>query len=190
MFNDLEPHLNAETDDNALALRASMGDRQAFAALIERHYDLVFRVAYRFCGHREAAEDIAQDVCVSLPAKLKGYRGDAAFTTWLYRIVVNRAKDAKRKQITVDRKHAEFADVNSLSRGEAEAVARDLEWLDDAMARLPVDLQETAVLVVGEGLGHGEAAAILGVKEGTVSWRMSELKKALRAQAEEERIGA
>lgn len=177
--------MDVTTTDNDLALLAAKGDGDAFGALLERHYDRVFRIAYRFCGRREDAEDVAQDVCMSLPAKLKSFRGDAGFTTWLYRVVVNRVHDVQRKQMTSRRVHNDYGEVEELRRGEAQEAAKEMEWLNEAMNHLSDDLRETAVLVVGEGLTHAEAGQIMGIKESTVSWRMHELKKQLREIAKE-----
>jgi len=177
--------LGTETTDNALALLASKGDGDAFRQLLERYYDTIFRVALRSCRHREEAEDIAQDVCVSLPARLKSFRGEALFSTWLYRVIVNRVKDEKRKQANTHRLHSDYGNMEDLRRAEAAESRRQMDWLDEMMARLSDDLHETAVLVVGEGMSHAEAAQVLDVKEGTVSWRISELKKALREFAKE-----
>jgi RNA polymerase sigma-70 factor (ECF subfamily) len=71
-----------ETSDETLVDLARSGDGDAFGALLSRHYDLIFRLGFRFLGNRTEAEDLAQDVCVSLAAKLRGYRGEAQFTTW------------------------------------------------------------------------------------------------------------
>lgn len=165
---------------------AGEGDGQAFGLLLERHYDRIFRIALRFTGLREDAEDVAQDVCISLASKLKSFRGEASFTTWLYRVVVNRVRDVQRKQITSERFHQEFVEVDELRRGEAKAQSKELEWLSETLGALNEDLRETAILVVAEGLSHAEAGDILGVKESTVSWRMHELKKQLREIAEQE----
>ena len=72
------------TSDNALAERAAGGDRDAFRVLLERHYDRMYRLAYRYCGRHADAEDITQDICLALPAKLRSFKGSAQFTTWLY----------------------------------------------------------------------------------------------------------
>lgn len=178
--------MSLDTTDNALAILAAKGDGDAFQALLERHYDRVFRIALRFFGNREDAEDVAQDVCMSLPSKLKSFRGDAAFTTWLYRVVVNRVRDVQRKQITSDRIQSDYGEVEELRRSEALDTAKDMEWLNEAMNHLSNDLRETVVLVVGEGLSHAEAGEIIGIKESTVSWRMHELKKQLREIAKDE----
>jgi len=178
--------LNAIVADNDLARLAARGDGDAFRALLERHYDRIFRIALRFCGRREDAEDIAQEVCMALPSKLKSFRGNAAFTTWLYRVVVNRVRDVQRKQATSERIHSHYGEIEELRRAEETQIAQEMEWLSEAMNSLSEDLRETAVLVVGEGLNHREAGAIMGVKESTVSWRMHELKKQLKAIAKVE----
>ena len=172
--------------DNHLAGLAARGDSDAFRLLLERHYDLIFRVAYKFCGHVEEAEDIAQDVCLALPQGIKRFKGDASFTTWLYRVVVNRAKDVRRRQITARRVVNEYLEVETLQNEGEDPEKGLIEWLSETMNRLPISLREVAVLVVSEGMSQAEAADVLGVKEGTVSWRMSELKKALRELAREE----
>ena len=94
------------TSDEDLARAAAGGDRAAFGLLLERHYDRVFGLAFRLTGQRANAEDLTQDVCLALPAKLAGFRGEARFTTWLYRVVVNAAHDARRRAAA----HARAAD--------------------------------------------------------------------------------
>jgi len=177
--------LSSDQQEKALALLAAKGDGDAFRRLLEHHYDMMFRVAYRFCGHREEAEDIAQDVCVSLPKRLKSFNGDAAFSTWLYRVVVNACKDASRKKVTRQRLYSDYAEVDMLRREAAHDEHIQMEWLRNTMMDLPEDLRDVAVLVVGEGMSHAQAADVMNVKEGTISWRVSELKKALRRLAEE-----
>jgi RNA polymerase sigma-70 factor (ECF subfamily) len=83
--------------DEDLARAAADGDGAAFAALLERHYDRLFALAWRLTGQKAEAEDLTQDICLALPAKLGGYRGAAKFTTWLYRVAVNAAHDRRRR---------------------------------------------------------------------------------------------
>lgn len=175
-----------ETRDEMLADAAKLGDAQAFALLVDRHYDRIYRVGWRVLGSREAAEDLAQDVCAALPAKLRSYRAQARFSTWLYSVTLNAARDRLRRRATRARAHAGWGEVTTLNRAaEAEASA-DRDWLHAAMARLSPDLRETVALVIGEELSQAEAAEVLGLSPGTVAWRMSEVKRALRALAEEE----
>ena len=86
-----------ESSDEALARAAAGGDRAAFSALLQRHYDRLFAFCFRLTGARDRAEDLTQDICAALPAKLGGFRGEARFTTWLYRVAVNAAHDARRR---------------------------------------------------------------------------------------------
>ncbi len=176
--------MRMDTDDNELAVRAAGGDAVAFQSLLERNYDRIYRVAYRFTGMRQDAEDLTQDVCTTLPAKLKSFRGEARFSTWLYRLVVNAAHDLRRKRANADRLHATYGEIAKLKHDQAAETARDIAWLYEALDRLGEDLRQTAILVVAEGLSHAAAAQILQVKESTVSWRMYELRKKLKAQAD------
>ena len=172
--------------DGALARRAAAGDRDAFAALLERHYDRVYRVGARVLGDADAAADLAQDVCVGLPAKLSSYRGGSRFTTWLYRVVVNAARDALRRSAVRQRHERMYADVEALARAGNASRECEASWLREAMGRLPDELRATVVLVLEEGLRHAEAGEALGVSESTVSWRMHEVRKRLRALADGE----
>ena len=97
-----------DVDDENLARRAAAGDRTAFSVLLERHYGLIYRVAARMLGDRAAAEDLAQDVCVGLVTRLASYGGQSRFTTWLYRVVVNAARDAMRRDAHPPSKRAGF----------------------------------------------------------------------------------
>ncbi len=175
-----------ETDDNALAMAAGEGDRAAFAALIDRHYDRIFRFAWRLTGAADQAEDLAQDVAILLARRIRQFRGDAKFTTCLYQVVLNAARDRMRRSASRAKARDAFADVDDLRRGEEAERKRSAEWLRVALAELPQDLHETSVLVLDEGLSHAQAGEVLGISEGTISWRLSEIRKRLKAMAAEE----
>lgn len=175
--------MRMETSDEALARAAAGGDTDAFSALITRHYDRVFRLAYRLTGVRAEAEDLCQDICAALASKLAAYRADSRFTTWLYRVVVNAANDRRRRTATRIRAADGWGEVERARRADAVEAADALDWLTNAMKALPQDLRDTVALVMDD-LTHAETAQILGVSEGTVSWRMSEVKKHLRAMKE------
>ncbi|WP_171239273.1 RNA polymerase sigma factor [Ruegeria sp. HKCCA5491] len=174
------------TSDEDLAMAAANGDANAFAALLERHYDRIFRLAFRLSGRADQAEDLTQDICLTLPAKITGFRGDARFTTWLYRVVVNAAEDARRKRASRSRAADGWGDVEQMRRAEAAETAEAVDWLQRAMRALPPELQDTLALTLEDELTHAQAADVLGVSEGTVSWRMSEIRRRLRAMRDEE----
>lgn len=171
-----------------LAAAAVQGDADAFSLLLSRHYDRIYRVGWRVLGGREAAKDLAQDVCLALPAKLASYRADAKFSTWLYSVTMNAARDRLRRRATRAKANEGWGETTKLARAEAAEAASERDWLNEAMAALPEDLRETVALTLGEDLTHAEAAEALGISQGTVSWRMSEVKRRLRAMAEEQSV--
>ena len=171
--------------DEALAQAAANGDSEAFSSLVTRHYDRVFRLCFRLTGTRAEAEDLTQDICAALPAKVAAFRNQARFTTWLYRVVVNASNDRRRRAATHARAADGWGEVEIARRAEAAESAEALDWLTAAMRALPDELRDTVALVLDD-VTHAEAAEILGVSEGTVSWRMSEVKKRLKALKEAE----
>ncbi len=178
--------MRMETADHILALEAQAGDRSAFAALVTRHYDRVFGLAFRLTGSKSEAEDLTQDICVALPAKLATYRHEARFTTWLYRVAVNAAHDRRRRTATHARAVDGWGDWEQNRRaGIAEETAAQ-DWLAATLARLSPELRDTIALTLGEELSQKDAAEVLGLSEGTVAWRMSEVKKRLREIARAE----
>ena len=174
-------------DDKTLVCRACRGDRDAFAALVERHYGLIYRMSARILGDSIRAEDLAQDICVALVAKLPSFRGESRFTTWLCRVVINAAHDTRRRDNTRLRLEREYAETDALLRADDAVRAENSAWLRQALGSLSEDMRLTVLLVLDEGLPHGEAGEVLGVSEGTVSWRMHEARKRLRILAAEER---
>ena len=84
-------------DDIELVELSINGDARAFEHLVERYYTTVYGVSYKWCGVKEDAEDITQDVFVKLAGKLKTFGGKSSFKTWLYRMTINAAKDYYRK---------------------------------------------------------------------------------------------
>lgn len=170
-----------EAPDGLLAERARDGDRDAFARLVERHYDFIYRVAYRLTGRREDAEDVAQDVCARLGRAVKSYRGGSAFTTWLYALVMNAARDGLRRAKRESARDAAFG-VHALVMGEAEDEPDDgAERLWAAVRELPDKQREAVMLVYGEGMNHAQAAELMAVAETTVSWHLHEARKRLKA---------
>ena len=171
------------TDDNELAFKAANADRQAFRVLLERHYDRIYRLALRYFGDVAEAEDVAQDVCLSLAKKLKSFRGDASFSTWLYRLVINRCRDHGRRKSRARTFANEYAEVSAMMQADVSNTRQQISWLYEVLERLNDDLRETAILVLAEDLTHAQAGKILGIKEATVSWRMHEIRKQLKELA-------
>ena len=175
-----------DTDDDTLARAAAGGDRTAFGVLLARHYDRIFGLAWRLTGNRAEAQDLTQDICAALPVKLAQWRGEARFTTWLYRVTVNAAHDLRRRHFTRAKAASGWGDWEIARQAEIATQTEALDWLTRTMQCLSPELRDTVALVLGEDLTQAQAGEILGISEGTVAWRMSEVKKRLRAIAAED----
>ncbi|MCC2689141.1 MAG: putative polymerase sigma factor [Rhizobiaceae bacterium] len=169
----------SEASDLELIGLAQRGDRAAFGALVERHYDFVHRVAWRWCGRKADAEDVAQEVCARLGRAIRDYRGGAGFTTWLYTLTLNAVRDMLRKSARETAKAEAFFREPRGSGGEAGTEERT-EALWSSVRRLPGKQRDAVLLVYGEGLSHAAAADAMGCAETTVSWHIHEAKKRLK----------
>lgn len=160
--------------------RAARGDRAAFAALVAEHYDFLYRTAYKWCGERADAEDVAQDVCIKLATAIAGFDGRSAFTSWLYRIVLNAVRDRQRQGARRSRQIAALKLVSAeAAPADQESAATQTQIWREVRA-LPEKQRDAVLLVYGEDMSHAEAAAIMDVREATVSWYVHEAKKALK----------
>lgn len=175
----------AETDET-LAARASGGCAASFASLVERHYDRIYRMAWRWTGARDRAEDIAQDVCVKLAGAVRAYRGDAQFTTWLHRIayttMVDSARSSQRMIAVEPSEIMRLVDdtAHSMSAEDEITAADGAREIWRAVRALPPQQRDAVLLIYGEDMSHAEAAVVMGCSEKTVSWHVHEAKKKLK----------
>src|SRR3954466_4694249 len=110
----------ARDPDSILVSAAASGDREAFAALLDRHYARIHSLAWRLTGSRADADDIAQDVCCALVEKIGSYRGEAKFTTWLCGIVFNACRDFRRRRRSLGGFLDKLTVLAGLSREEVQ----------------------------------------------------------------------
>jgi RNA polymerase sigma-70 factor, ECF subfamily len=159
-----------QLDDDALVRACLAGRREAFDVLVERHRRLVYQLCYRFVGNHEDASDLAQDVFVRGYRALRGFKGQSALATWLYRIGVNVCLNrvaVKRPRMepieAVERidKSVERADIALIRQENSARVRR-------AVARLPPKQRATLILRTYHELPHEEIAGILGSSVGAV----------------------
>jgi RNA polymerase sigma-70 factor (ECF subfamily) len=160
-------------DDRELMRRHVDGDRDAFALLVARHRDRLWAIALRTLGDREEAADAVQDALISAYRRADSYRGEAAVTTWLHRIVVNACLDRVRRskarptQALPEREEPHHAEPAS---DPAESTERR-SLVMAALGQLSEDHRRAVVLVDMEGYSVDEAAQLLGCPPGTVKSR-------------------
>ena len=171
--------MRSDNEDSDLVTSAVAGNRDAFAELLRRHYDRIHGLAWQMTESRADADDIAQDVCCILAEKIGAFRSEAKFTTWLCAITFNACRDFRRRRSAFSRFAGRLGVMAGLAAAPDGRDLYDAIWIKSAIARLKPDLRDTAILVAGQQLTHGEAAKILGVAEATVSWRMHEIRRLL-----------
>lgn len=170
-----------EAEHSELIRRAQGGDSRAFEELLNLYYGIIFKMAYKFCGKKELAEDITQESCIKLARFLNSFKGQSKFTSWLYRLVINTGRDMIASSNRHDGESADILEFTPASNGNSEDDLYTKEVLA-AIAELPQGEREALMLVLYDGYNHAQAGDILGVKEGTISWRISEAKKKLNSR--------
>jgi RNA polymerase sigma-70 factor (ECF subfamily) len=182
--------------DQNLAQKAANGDVEAFGRLVRNNSGLVYRVALRMLG-TEDAQDASQEVWIRVWRNIQRFRGESAFSTWLYKITVNTCLSARRRDQA--RNTREFGDelpnlsVPSGGEDDPEAAALTQERREElyrALERVRAEHRAALVLRHMEGLSYAEVAEILDVPDGTVKGWVSRGRAALLvALTEEERGG-
>jgi RNA polymerase sigma-70 factor (ECF subfamily) len=159
------------------------GDREAFRLLFETYKDRVFSIAvYSLGGDETAASDVSQQIFLKLITNIGQFRGDSAFTTWLYRLVVNACTDEHRKR----RRFLPFGELTPVARIEErrpqEKRYAKLEIADSVQAairELKPKFRMPILLKYVEDLSYEEIATVLGCSKGTVASRLNRGHKAL-----------
>ncbi|MEE8119514.1 MAG: sigma-70 family RNA polymerase sigma factor [Gammaproteobacteria bacterium] len=183
----LSGHPELSTTDEQLVWRAKRGDTRAFEELYRRHSGKIYGLCLRLAGNRTLAQDCAQDAFVRAWEKLEGFRGDAAFSSWLYRIATNVVLGAHRKRKRREAQLRQVDDENPFEqiadREEKPDLGIDLE---QAIAELPDGARTVFVLHDVEGMLHEEIARQTGIAVGTSKAQLHRARKLLREKLEHE----
>jgi len=179
--------------ETAVLARARAGDRAAFGELVERHQDRVFSLALQLCrGRREDAEELAQEAFLRALEAIAQFRGDAAFATWIHRIVVNLhlnrsttlAARARARQLTLAPAGGDEGPTLEVAGGELPpseqaGESEQLALLRNALARLDDARRVAVVLRDVEGKSYEEIAELLAIPIGTVRSRLARAREEL-----------
>jgi RNA polymerase sigma-70 factor (ECF subfamily) len=168
-----------------LVTRARKGDHEAFEALVSATYMDAYTLAYRLTGDEEDARDVVQEAYLRAYRGLKRFRGDAQFTTWLYRITANCASTllSKRAKHRHDLLDDDDPVADTSPQGDPELSAdrgATREHLKEALAELPPRLRAVVVLRDVYDLPHEAIAAELGISESAAKVRLHRARRKLR----------
>jgi RNA polymerase sigma-70 factor, ECF subfamily len=172
------------SSDLQLARYAARGDMEAFEEIYGRHQRMVYSLCLRMLQNVAEAEDVAQEVFITLFHKIGGFRGEAAFTTWLHRLTVNQVlmRFRKRKARREEQVEDTLKDTHAGERlaGARAAPLIDRIALDGALAQLPPGYRAAFILHDIEGYEHEEVARILGCAVGTSKSQLHKARTKLR----------
>jgi RNA polymerase sigma-70 factor (ECF subfamily) len=158
-------------DDRAAVEQARLGDERAWRRLYECHSDLIFRLAMRTVGDREAALDIVQETYVKASRALDGFRGDASFRSWLASIALNEARTWVRRTLRKREVSIESIAEPAQTGASADVVVARADLAERALEfirTLPDQQRDAVLLRTTEGLPYREIAEALGTSEGSV----------------------
>jgi RNA polymerase sigma-70 factor, ECF subfamily len=185
--------LNVE--ERELVIRASQGDVEAFTKLVRDNSSLVYRVALRMLG-AESAQDASQEVWIRVWRNIRGFRGESAFSTWLYRITMNTCLSLRQRESRREEREygEEMPYLPEPPGGEADPEAAALsaerrEEIQAALEHLRAEHRAALVLRHMEGLSYAEIAEVLEVPDGTAKGWVSRGRAAMLVALAEEDLG-
>ena len=165
--------------DGQLVDRFLTGDQAAFAALVQRHERRVYNLAYRMLGREEDARDATQEAFLSALRKLTTFRGQAAFSTWMYRVTVNACYDILRRRA---RDPAPLEGMDDWTAGSSPDPGTEVSQAVDvqrALLQVPEEFRAVVVMHDAMDIGYQDIAETLGIPVGTVKSRLHRGRAAL-----------
>src|SRR5687768_12138578 len=185
----VRPASGLREDDRQAVEACRNGDTQAFDRLVERYQRDVYRLCYRYVNNHFDASDMAQEVFLRAYKALGKFRGDSAFSTWLYRIAVNTCLNFRSsRRLPGEELSDTLADKR---RGALEEIEREekARWVREAIRHLPEKQRATLILRMYHDLSMDEIAGVMGSSVGTVKANLfhalTKLRKRLGAGAQE-----
>ncbi|MHB1516119.1 MAG: RNA polymerase sigma factor RpoE [Acidiferrobacteraceae bacterium] len=176
--------------DHELVVRVQKGDKSAFDLLVRKYQHKIAKLVSRYVYDRSEVEDVTQEAFIKAYRAIKGFRGESAFYTWLYRIAINSAKNhlvAQSRQVPgsdIDAEEAELSDVSGVLREvntpeHALLTSEIADTVRTAIEALPEDLRTAIVLREIEGLSYDEIAVAMDCPIGTVRSRIFRAREAI-----------
>ena len=180
----------APDDERRLLERVQAGETAAFDELVRRYLRPAYGIAYRVLKQREDAEDVAQEALVAVLDTIHRFDASRPFGPWLYRIVTNRALNARKSRSI---RQAEPVAEEMVSPGESPEAASERSEARDRLERALAALPERQALIVRlfelEGFTSAEIGSMLDLSDGTVRWHLHQARGALREALQAYRTG-
>jgi RNA polymerase sigma-70 factor (ECF subfamily) len=175
------PELPPNLDEEAEWIRAAQaGDRSAFAQLVDRYWDRLYRWLYHLTRDRHAAEDLTQETFLRALAAVKSFRAGSNFRAWVFRIGHNNFVNQKRAERRTKHQLPDDTAAADAITAESSAEHREvLEVVSRAVADLPPDFRSALLLRVYEGMSFREVAEALNTTEETARWRVFKARQKL-----------
>ena len=175
-----QPQILELDDDFSLVKRFIDGDESTFRILVQRHKEKVRNIIFMTLNSTEAIDDIAQEVFITVYKNLKNFRFESQFTTWLYRITVNKCKDYLRKK-NVRRIFVPIKEADDKFNSEIPAETDDISNIvQNAISKLPYKLKVPLMLKDIEGFSYQEIAETMNIEIGTVKSRIFRAREGLK----------
>ncbi len=175
-----QPQILKLDDDFSLVKRFIEGDKSTFRILVQRHKEKVRNIIYLTIGNSNLVDDISQDVFITVYKNLKNFRFESQFSTWLYRITVNKCKDHLRK-ISVRRIFVPINNAEERTENRVNVESNDISGIvNSAIQQLPARLRIPLVLKDIEGFSYQEIAESTSSELGTVKSRIFRAREALK----------
>jgi len=176
----LEPTSLLPDEETDWIAAAQSGDRSAFAPLVERYWDRLYRWLFHLTRNRHAAEDLTQETFLKALAALNSFRPGSNFQAWVFRIGHNNFVNRKRAERRTRGPLPEDLPAPLTGLGEASTEWREsLDLVNRAVAALPEDFRSALLLRVEEGLSFREVAKVMGITEETARWRVFKARQKL-----------
>ena len=169
--------------DLELVQRCRKGERKAQFELYQLYKDRVFNIAYRMANSQQDAEDITQMAFMRVFKKIDSFRGDSAFSSWVYRLTVNVCinhfrKEKKKRELVVNALSEQATNLKILTTNEPAPKMKP--FLEKAIRALPAGYRMIFVLYDIEGYKHEEIAEIMNISEGTSKSQLHKARRELR----------
>ena len=177
-----------EMDEKVIIKKIQQGSREALGMLWKSHSTNVLDLAFRMLKNRDEAEDVLMDIFVSVPGKIKNFRGESALNTWLFRLTVNECLmrlRSKKRHAELEGEHIEFLTASAIGSKHEEQIDYDPELLEFGLSKLSAETRSMLWLKDAEELGIKDLSEIYNMPEGTIKARLSRARTVVKNYLQE-----